>query len=231
VEVYFPKENAWIPFDPTPSAGRFAEQPEVNAFGQFSKYLEALETFWIKYVVSYDNQEQVSLFRSIRNNFKESQTNISSGLSQVKLHLTEWWQNIRGDRGFENSWKAAIRALGYMLALVACAALIIWLLRMILHLKLWAQLKRYLQSRREDSIIEFYERMQKILAKQGMVRQSSQTPLEFAFSTSIPEAIKITESYNRVRFGEKNLKREELREIENWLGNLENGNQFKDTGK
>jgi hypothetical protein len=38
----------------------------------------------------------------------------------------------------------------------------------------------------------------------------------------MPEAVRITEKYNRVRFGEKNLSRDETQEIENWLENLEN---------
>jgi hypothetical protein len=38
----------------------------------------------------------------------------------------------------------------------------------------------------------------------------------------MPEAVKITEKYNRVRFGEKNLSDVEAKEIENWLSELEN---------
>ena len=63
--------------------------------------------------------------------------------------------------------------------------------------------------------------MQKVLASKGFTRAVHQTPLEFAFALSMPEAIKITEKYNRVRFGEKNLSNDEALEIENWLKNLE----------
>ena len=63
--------------------------------------------------------------------------------------------------------------------------------------------------------------MQNVLAEKGLTRQSYQTPLEFAFAVGMPEAVSITEIYNRVRFGEKNLSSEELGEIENLLDRLE----------
>jgi transglutaminase-like putative cysteine protease len=230
VEVYFPKADVWVPFDPTPFAGRFSEQPNVSALGQFNKYIEALETFWIQYVVSYDNQEQRSLFRSVKNNFGEYQAQTSIWLNEIKWQLKEWWQDVRGDQGFQNSWKAALRGIGYVLALVLGFALMIWLFRKIQQLKFWEKFKEYLRRGKETSIVEFYERMQKILAKQGLQRQVSETPLEFAFSTSLTEAVKITEKYNRVRFGEQNLNREEAQEVEEWLKNLENRQKRNEYG-
>ncbi len=62
--------------------------------------------------------------------------------------------------------------------------------------------------------------MQKVLASKGFRRESHQTPLEFAFALNMPEAVRITEKYNRVRFGEKNLSKDETQEIEDWLKNL-----------
>ncbi len=63
--------------------------------------------------------------------------------------------------------------------------------------------------------------MQKVLAVKGFTRAAHQTPLEFAFALNMPEAVKITEKYNLVRFGEKNLSNVEARQIENWLESLE----------
>ena len=42
----------------------------------------------------------------------------------------------------------------------------------------------------------------------------------------MPEAVKITEKYNRVRFGEKNLSNDEVQEIEQWLDSLEKGESW-----
>jgi len=63
--------------------------------------------------------------------------------------------------------------------------------------------------------------MQKVLASKGFALAAHQTPLEFAFALNMPEAVFITEKYNRVRFGEKNLSKDESLEIENWLNKLE----------
>jgi hypothetical protein len=42
--------------------------------------------------------------------------------------------------------------------------------------------------------------------------------MEFAHALALPEAAWITERYNSVRFGNKELTRTEREEIESWLG-------------
>ncbi|HLM02676.1 MAG TPA: transglutaminaseTgpA domain-containing protein, partial [Pyrinomonadaceae bacterium] len=222
VEVYFPQENAWITFDPTPADGRFGDENQAGIIGSFNQYLEALETFWIQYVVSYDNQEQKSLMRSVRSSIQDYQIEAATWANLLQMRLAEWWKEVRGDKGFgQSAW-----AIGYGVLLLLGFALgifiIVFLYRKFRKLKMWEKLRAFLRREKEDSIIEFYERMQKILARKGLERASHQTPLEFAFALNMPEAVKITEKYNRVRFGEKDLNREETREIENWLANLEN---------
>ncbi len=56
-----------------------------------------------------------------------------------------------------------------------------------------------------------------VLASKGFTRQAIKTPLEFAFALGMPEAVKITEKYNGVRFGERSLTEPEADEIERWL--------------
>ncbi len=88
VEVYFPGENAWIPFDPTPFAGQFDDSTATSGiFGKFNNYLEALETFWIQYFVSYDNQEQRSLMRSVKNSFADYQAKTSIWLNDMQYQF------------------------------------------------------------------------------------------------------------------------------------------------
>ena len=222
VEVYFPQEDVWVPFDPTPFAGQNGgADSEAGFFGSFNKYLEALETFWIQYFVAFDNQEQRSLFRSVRSGFQDYQAQTSVWLNDFQEKLSDWWKEARGDRGFEQS---AI-AIGYGLAYLAAAVLGIFLLvrlyRKIIKLAIWQKILIWLKQKNDKSIVEFYERMQRVLASKGFTRQPHQTPLEFAFDLKMPEAISITEKYNRVRFGEKNLSNDEAKEIENWLKKME----------
>ncbi|MDQ3712770.1 MAG: DUF3488 and transglutaminase-like domain-containing protein [Acidobacteriota bacterium] len=218
VEVYFPRENAWVPFDPTPSAGRFDDSTATSSiFGKFNSYLVALETFWIQYFVSYDNQEQKSLMRSVKNSFVECQAKTSVWLNEMQYRLSDWWREVRGDKGLQASARAVAFGIGYLLAAILGVFLIVWLYRKIRRLDVWQKIYDWLKFRNETTIVEFYERMQKVLASKGFTRAAHQTPLEFAFALNMPEAVKITEKYNRVRFGEKNLTPEESEEIKEWL--------------
>jgi len=222
VEVYFPGENAWVPFDPTPSAGRFDDSIAASGMlGKFNSYLVALETFWIQYFVAYDNQEQKSLMRSVKSSFAEYQAKTSVWLNKMRFRLSDWWREVRGDKGLQASARAVAFGIGYLLAAILGVIFIVWLYRKIRRLDIWQRIYAWLKFRNETSIVEFYERMQKVLASKGFTRAAHQTPLEFAFALNMPEAVRITEKYNRVRFGEKNLSNDEVREIENWLGTLE----------
>jgi hypothetical protein len=73
--------------------------------------------------------------------------------------------------------------------------------------------------------------MQRVLASKGLRRLPHQTPLEFAYAVNMPEVIKITEKYHRVRFGEKYLSSDEADDIEDWLGRLEATNYTNSTNK
>jgi len=228
VEVYFPAENVWIPFDPTPFAGQNLESNSSTGFvGKLNNYIEALETFWIQYFVAYDNQEQRSLFRSVKNGFAAYQRQTSSWLNGKQNELAEWWKEVRGDKGFETSAKAIGYGIAYLIAAVLGVFLSIRLYRKIIKLKIWQKIFNWLKRKNEATIIEFYDRMQKVLAGKGFKRESHQTPLEFAFALNMPEAVRITEKYNRVRFGEKNLSNDESQEIENWLEKLEKNSALK----
>lgn len=222
VEVYFPGEDVWVPFDPTPSAGRFDDSTATSGmFGKFNNYLVALETFWIQYFVAYDNQEQKSLMRSVKNSFVEYQSKTLGWLNEMQHRLSDWWTEARGDKGFQASVRAIESGILTLLATIFGVILFLWLYRKIRRLKIWQKIYAWFRFRNKATIVEFYDRMQKVLASKGFTRAAHQTPLEFAFALDLPEAILITEKYNCVRFGEKNLSNDEAQEIESWLDNLE----------
>lgn len=222
VEVFFPQENVWVPFDPTPFAGQDGGgATQTGVIKKITNYFEALETFWIQYFVSYDNQEQRSLMRSFKNSFNDYQTKTSAWLTKMQYRLSAWWKEARGDKGLQASAKAVAFGIGYLVASVLCVILLIWLYRKIRRLGVWKKIYAWLKLKNETTIVEFYERMQSVLASRGLVRAAHQTPLEFAFALNLPEAVRITEKYNRVRFGEKNLSATEAAEIEKWLKDLE----------
>lgn len=229
VEVYFPGENTWVQFDPTPFSGQGTVGGTVGLVGQFNKYIEALETFWIEYFVAYDDQGQKSLLRSVRNGFVDFQAKSATWLDGAQAVLVDWWKEVRGDRGLQTSLVAIAYGVGYLIAALTSVFLLTWLYRRIVRLEFWKTLFDWLRRKNERAIVEFYERMQRILASRGFRRASHQTPLEFAFALNMPEAVKITEKYNRVRFGEKSLTRDEADEIEEWLKDLESKEAARET--
>lgn len=127
VEVYFPGEDVWVPFDPTPFSGQTAATSSAGITASISKYLEALETFWIQHFVAYDDQEQRSLVRSVRNGIGEYQSGIMSYLNQAQNILAEWWKNVRGDKGLQASVIAIAYGIGYVAAAIFGIFLFIWL--------------------------------------------------------------------------------------------------------
>lgn len=221
VEVYFPGENAWIPFDPTPFAGQNDGTTSLGVAGKFNNYIEALETFWIQYFVSYDNQEQHSLFRSAKNSFTEYQTKISTSMNKFRQVFSDWWKEVRGDNGLAESAKAVGFSLIYVVSVIFGVFVLIWIYRKIIKFEIWGKVFSWSEFKKKTTIVEFYEKMQNVLAAKGLTREAHQTPLEFAFALNMPEAVRITEKYNRVRFGKKNLSEKESREIDDWLKNLQ----------
>ena len=221
VEVYFPGEDVWVPFDPTPFAGQSLGSDSVGIAAKFGKYLEAIETFWIQYFVAFDNQEQRSLFASVKKSVIEYQSKSSGVVNQLLDRFSDWWTDIRGDKGIQTSVLAAIRGLLYLTAAFIGLLLLVWLYRKVVRLQVWRRIWDRLFASGSTTIVEFYVRMQTVLTAKGFTREPHQTPLEFAFAVGMPEAISITEKYNRVRFGEKHMTKSEYSSIENWLEQLE----------
>lgn len=224
VEVFFPHENAWVKFDPTPPAGQVAPADKMGIAGSIQKYLDAFETFWIQYFVAYDNQEQRSLMRSVRTGFFDYQARTSTFLSKTREIFDEWWTDIKGDRGAGARLSAIGNAGLYVVLASIGVAFLVWLSRRVVKLKVWRAVVDWLRGGRSVSIVEFYARMLQILSDKGFNREPHQTPLEFAYALGMPEAVRVTEKYNSVRFGEKDLTISESSEIENWLEGISAAN-------
>ncbi|MFN2500033.1 MAG: DUF3488 and DUF4129 domain-containing transglutaminase family protein [Pyrinomonadaceae bacterium] len=204
VEVYFPETNSWVTFDPTPAAGR-SEPVRGGIAGQLEKYAEALELMWFQYVVGYDKQEQRSLATSLRNQMFDYQRLLVQVVSALRQAMSSHGLTVLviGFGGLATFllWQAARRMLrlGWRKGL-----------------QVWPR-----NSELETSRVEFYERLLALLEKRGIRREPHQTPLEFAGTVGIPDAIQITKAYNRLRFGIEELSASELREIDRTLARFE----------
>ena len=204
VEVYFPESQVWVTFDPTPAAGR-TEPVSTGFTAQLGKYAEALELIWLQYVVGYDKQEQRALATSLHN--------------QLFVYRRSVVQIVFAVRSWIAAHSRALVFVGVALAVVLLA----WFAALRVRQFGW---RRGLslsprQIKTDASPVVFYERLLALLARQGVKRDPSLTPLEFASNLDFEAALAITRAYNRVRYGGQTLSTNELREIESGLAQLE----------
>ena len=202
VEVYFPQTNSWVTFDPTPPAGRTARE-RTGLAGALSKYSEALDLLWFQYVVGYDKEEQRSLVTSVRSSLSDLQKQSVNGLDRAR-----------------KAFPSLVRPASAVVLLLAVFGAII-LMRRVRRLGWQRGLKVWRLDEAETSRVDFYERLLKILEKQGIKRELNQTPLEFAAGAGVNEARAITQAYNRVRFGDEQLTNDERTQIEDLLVRIE----------
>jgi hypothetical protein len=204
VEVYFPETQSWITFDPTPAAGR-TEPVRAGLAGQLGKYAEALELMWLEYVVGYDKQQQRSLATALRNQLFDYRRALSRIVSAVRNTIL--------------SHAGAVLLIGF------------GVISILLLVRIGSRVRRLgwrqglslseAQAKAETSTVLFYERLMRLLARRGVQRDPSLTPLEFASRLDFEPALAITRAYNRVRYGGQKLSANELREIESSLTHLE----------
>jgi hypothetical protein len=203
VEAYFPQTGSWVTFDPTPPAGRTARERNGLA-GYLSKYSEAFELMWFQYVIGYDKQEQHSLVTSLRKQLMDFQDSISR-IDRSRSALSFFMKSI---------------LIG--VASLTSLLMFLFLTRRVRHLGWRRGLKVWRTgTEAENPGVDFYERLLKVLEKQGVKRELYQTPLEFAATVGVSEAQAVTNAYNRVRFGEEKLSDSERTEIDRLLSRLE----------
>jgi hypothetical protein len=211
VEAYFPGTNSWVTFDPTPSAGRTSRERSGLA-GYLSKYSEALELMWFQYVVGYDKQEQRSLVTSVRRELFDWRQWSANKLEQARTLMPRLVTPV---------------LIGFLS--LSAVLMTVFVTRRVRQLgwrrgvKIWQT-----ENEKETSRVEFYQRLIDLLGKQGFLRESSQTPLEFATAVGMNEARAITNAYNRVRFGEKELSADERKQIERLRSQLQRRRKGED---
>ena len=226
VEVYFPQTGAWVSFDPTPDAGR--PVADDGWLGGFNKYAEALELFWIQYVVAYDKQEQRSLASTIRSSLGAYRQTIGQVADGLRALLLARWRGLTATTS-EQTQARWLRYAPLLLLLCALLGLSFFLFKGARRLRLKRNDAKLQPANTARSAVVFYERMSKALATRGLERAPAQTPLEFATTTGLLEALLVTRAYNRVRYGAHDLSPADAKHVETWLQSLE-GNGKAVTG-
>ena len=223
VEVYFPETDSWVTFDPTPVDGRPSSAQSSASQSSWQKYAEALDLLWTQYVVAYDRQEQRTLANSLRGTLGAYQQAITKSAGDLKAMLSAMWSGTpQAPKAGDTSRRLLLLA---RLRTAAIAAIVLVLLILFIRRVRRSGFRLVRKSAGSpasaSSAVAFYERMAKALEARGLRRAAYQTPLEFALTTGVPEALVITQAYNSVRYGARHLSPAEAAEIEQTLRRME----------
>jgi hypothetical protein len=232
VEVYFPHAESWIEFDPTPSTG-INDYASGGLLARLRKYADALEVFWLDYIVTLDSDEQTSIMVDLQHRLLTIKDRLQFYYVGAKL----WARGMLNKLIVERSWSAGeLLKLTASLAFLALSVMSLYVVisyrkrrglpptgygpwwHRLFILPMW---RRKLARRDyKASAVLFYEQMLAIARRAGLVKQPHQTPVEFAAASGIPLICEITTMYNRVRFGRAQLNEHETRRVSELLGEL-----------
>jgi transglutaminase-like putative cysteine protease len=193
VEAWIPG-HGWTTFDPTPP------DPNRRGFALLTKlglYLDAAETFWQEWVVSYDISRQGTLA-----------DHLEQGARSMGIR---WFDSLSGlDWNWHLRVAAWFRRYGVGILMVLALGASIWVLgpRLVRLLRIRSRVERVRRGQATvgDATL-LYERMLDLLKRRGYRKPAWFTPTEFAESlppsqlgTAVTE---FTVEYNALRFGRR----------------------------
>lgn len=188
VEVYFP-EYGWVTFDPTPESRSNLSRPAAG----FSKFIDLIKFKWDRYIVFYSLHDQIGTARSV-----------STRLSKAK---DDALQALR--------WLAATKKANTLPSQLPVMGVVL-LSAILLTAAAFYLISRRPGKRGHAADVWFYKKMNDILARKGIKRPPSVTPVEFALRLSAERkgvfegVLYITNTYNKARFGGHMVKEDEL---------------------
>ena len=235
VEVYIPAETmsnrvsgqyafwwqngGWLQLDPTPTPNSSAMMSTLTL--QWTDWNRLIQTFWEENVLNMTPGRQMD--------WVYAPLYQAGHFIVYQIFNLEFWEEFGSDmiwcyRSFFAGVPQQKRRMwdGFYLippfVILGFLGLACWWLTSILL----SIRKRTVEEKRRRITIEFYFRMERILAKMGQIRRSTHTPLEFIRESSLmPLLLPIVEAFYRVRFGNVVLSEEEGQAILKTLDQLE----------
>ena len=238
VEVYFPHSQSWVEFDPTPAAG-INDYSQGGLLARLRKYMDAMEVFWLDYIVTLDSEEQAT----IMGNLQQWLMSVKDRLFIYYLGLKQWMMNAVGFFA-DGSWSVGdwIRfggLIGFLVIGLITLYILLYIKRRgfayagygpwwhrLFVLPTWRSRRLARRNHRESAVL-FYEQMLAIARRAGLIKQPDQTPVEFAAVSGFTEIGEITALYNRVRFGNAPLDEAEIRQVSKLLTELKHKSRRK----
>jgi len=207
VEVYFPRAG-WITFDPSPRA---AFEAQVAPSGAIFKYLDWLRMRWNRYIIDYNLGDQIVLAITLKRRSEAMREGLLRGVRDLGGHFS---------MGRILPLVKDLRLL--LIPGLALSILFIMLRRRDLRSCIpWGRRGPFWKDYPK---VAFYERMLKILGRQGLIKGETETPREFSERVArewgmeeVPDIIRL---YYRVRYGKERLSLDEEVKIEGILSSI-----------
>jgi hypothetical protein len=228
------RHGAWLRLDPTPAAYEGAESmPPTNRFPSLRHWMDYADYLWSGYVLSMDSRRQrEAIFEPLKLATQE--------VAKVLFDRVMWERTLRGmwrilkgerldDAGLWFSWRAALLTFVFLTLLVFLYRAVAWIIRRVLR---FARPNAGKRRSLKDAEVEFYRRLEAILAQRNLTRAPAQTQREFALRVgdelaTDPRTIqvaaiprRIAELFYRVRFGREHLDTQHLDAVERGLNEL-----------
>ena len=229
VEAYFPRTDCWIEFDPTPSAG-INDYTQGGLLARLRKYADAMEVFWLDYIVTLDSDEQASIMVDLQHRLLSIKDRMLFYYQSAKV----WTRALLRKLILDRAWSAVeLLLLGSTIVIMSVSFVSLYVVmayrkrrnlpptgygpwwHRLFILPLWR--RRLARRDYRQSAVLFYEQMLAIARRAGLVKQPDQTPLEFALASGLSPIREITTLYNRVRFGGARLDESETHRVSDLL--------------
>jgi transglutaminase-like putative cysteine protease len=211
--------GVWLQLDGTPTGDEAELEAGSTLWEQMREFRDYMQLLWNDYVLGLDSERQREaiygpLVRQVKALFSREAWSESYFLRTL-THRGNWF-----------SWRAGVAVLLLGAALVLLYRLLSRLLTVLAPRLRERRRQRQLWRARQ---VEFYLRLEKILARHGMRRPPGQTQREFAQQAinhipmfpAVTVLTSVTEAFYRVRFGGEHLEKEETHQLEQSLAQLE----------
>ena len=186
--------RGWVTFDPTPSA-----PPPSDSTARLGVYFDALDSLWQRWVMAYDLGSQATLASklaaNVTNRTRNWRTPSAGGIAR------DWWR-----QAVESPTEGWIGVGALLLGLLAAP-------RLRREIAMRLRLRRARRAKSNVAAALLYETVLEELEHRGVGKPESATPVEFLATMSDqqePRLARITELYNRARYGNDHQAASEL---------------------
>lgn len=217
VEVYLPR-SGWVTFDPTPA---ILMEDQRSALSLLSKFIDTVRLRWDRYIINYSLKDQIEAISKTREEIRSIEGDLQVIYESVKRHTLNIKDSITD-----------ISRISVRTAMLMSVSFLLLAISVYLYIRKGYRPFRLFPgtgAAKNSQIAELYKKMLKHLETRGVIKEKNKTPLEFAISLRTQkeetsrEVFELTETYNRVRFGQQPLSREEINRISEILQKIKKG--------